>query len=99
MKDFETLFFKMSTIVVKEMDAFFFFGPAIKFFFFLISNKDSLISKRERHPSTQGGTAIKNEKQKGEVQVYDKQKGLVQVLFVKGMLTKHIENILTKILN
>ena len=81
---------------------FFFFGPAIKFFFFFffwISNKDSLISKRERHPSTQGGTAIKNEKQKGEVQVYDKQKGLVQVLFVKGMLTKHIENILTKILN
>ena len=45
------------------------------------------------------GSAIKNEKQKGEVQVYDKQKGLVQVLFVKGMLTKHVENILTKILN
>ena len=87
--------------MVKEMDAFFFLDQQLNFFFFffLISNKDSLISKRERHPSTQGGTAIKNEKQKGEVQVYDKQKGLVQVLFVKGMLTKHIENILTKILN
>ena len=89
----------MSTIVVKEMDAFFFLDQQLNFFFFLISNKDSLISKRERHPSTPGGTAIKNEKHKGEVQVYDKQKGLVQVLFVKGMLTKHIENILTKILN
>lgn len=45
------------------------------------------------------GLAIKNDKQKGEVQLYDKQKGQVQVLFVKGMLTKHVENILTKILN
>ena len=45
------------------------------------------------------GSAIKNEKHNGEVQVYDKQKGQVQVLFVKGMLTKHVENILTKILN
>ena len=39
------------------------------FTFFLISNKDSLISKRERHPSTQGvyrGEQIKNEHYKNQ---------------------------------
>ena len=37
--------------------------------FFLISNKDSLISKRERHPSTPGvygGEQIKNEHYKNQ---------------------------------
>ena len=42
----------------------------LNFFFFFISNKDSLISKRERHPSTQGvyrGEQIKNEHYKRQV--------------------------------
>jgi len=34
-------------------------------YFFLISNKDSLISKRERHPSSQG--AYRGEKSKMKI--------------------------------
>ena len=45
-----------------------FYPPTL--FFFLISNKDSSILKREKHPSTQGvyrGEHIKNEYYKNQV--------------------------------
>ena len=64
--------------------------PLDKFFFFLISNKTSLIIKK-RHPSTQGvykGEQIKNENYKSQVNPKEKKNGFstqrtIQVRFGK----------------
>ena len=54
-----------------------FMFDSVSIIFFLISNKDSLISKRERHPSTPGvyrGEQIKNENYKSQVNPKEKKK-------------------------